>query len=199
MENWKVIKDFDTYEVSDLGRVRNIRTGRIMKTANSHGYRSVPLRKDGKAKRFRVHRLVAQAFIPSVDGKVLVDHINENRADNKVSNLRWCTYQEYVDFHFELHPEKRFCKKRAAAKYVRETPEAKKVRLQKASDRSAEAYGVSVLVDGKLFKAIGQAARYVFEQEPNRGKEKTIRKEIQRVVKGTREPFLMYGRFTIGY
>lgn len=78
------------YQVSNLGRIQNSR-GRILKFDYSNkGYACVHLCKDGKSKKFRVHRLVAQAFIPNPDALPEVNHINFDKSDNNVSNLEWC-------------------------------------------------------------------------------------------------------------
>lgn len=84
------------YQVSSLGRVKSLnylRTGkeRIMKTAkNSDGYPHLLL----KGKDYKIHRLVAETFIPNPDNKPCVDHINTDRSNNRVENLRWCTQKE---------------------------------------------------------------------------------------------------------
>ena len=100
-EIWKPIKDYEgLYEVSNLGRVKSLnyrgtRKERILKnTERSNGYLAIGLIKNGKTKMFRVHRLVAEAFIPNPENKPCVDHINTIRDDNRVENLRWVTYKE---------------------------------------------------------------------------------------------------------
>ena len=100
-EIWKPIKDFEGYyEVSNIGRVRSLNyrnTGKekVLKNIEcSNGYLMVNLTKNGKQKQFKVHRLVAEAFIPNPEGKPCIDHINTIRNDNRVSNLRWVTQKE---------------------------------------------------------------------------------------------------------
>lgn len=85
---WKQFND--TYSVSDLGQVKNIKTNRILKgEINSKGYIRVTL----KDKRYFVHRLVALLYIPNTNSYSQVNHINHDKADNRFSNLEWCNNQ----------------------------------------------------------------------------------------------------------
>ena len=104
-EIWKDVIGYEgLYQVSNLGRVKSLdrfcidgrkRYGQIMKQVITNGgYFAVGLRKGKGQKRYLVHRLVAEAFIPNTDNKPCVDHINTIRTDNRVCNLRWCTYKE---------------------------------------------------------------------------------------------------------
>lgn len=93
-EIWKEIEGFEgLYAVSNKGRIRNIRTGRILKYGiDGMGYPFVLLCKaNSKPKNIKVHKLVAQAFIPNPKNLPQVDHIDENKKNNDVSNLRWVT------------------------------------------------------------------------------------------------------------
>ena len=92
-EIWKEIAGTDgKYMVSNTGKVKNTKTGLFLKQASNHkGYSMVTL---GKGKTKTVHRLVAETFIPNPDNKPCVDHINTQRDDNRVENLRWVTYSE---------------------------------------------------------------------------------------------------------
>lgn len=97
-EKWKEIDGYEgMYEVSDLGRVRSKKYGdwRVRRPEKDMGgYLRVVLSKEGKVKSCSVHRLVAQAFIPNDDeSKNQINHINEIKTDNRVSNLEWCTAQ----------------------------------------------------------------------------------------------------------
>lgn len=97
MEIWKPIEGFDNYMISNLGRVKSCKYGkeRIMKPLkDKYGYLAIHLLKDKKSNNKRIHRLVALAFIPNVENKPCIDHINTNRSDNRVENLRWVTYKE---------------------------------------------------------------------------------------------------------
>ena len=99
-EIWKPIKDYEgLYEVSNLGRVKSLnyrKTGKekILKNIECRGYLAVCLTKNGKQKLFKVHRLVAETFIPNPESKPCIDHINTIKNDNRVKNLRWVTHKE---------------------------------------------------------------------------------------------------------
>jgi hypothetical protein len=78
-----------------LGNVKNVITGRILKFGlSSNGYYNVCLSDGGKKNTKLVHQLVACSFIQNDDNKPSVDHINNNKLDNNVTNLRWATYTE---------------------------------------------------------------------------------------------------------
>ena len=90
MEEFKKIEEYENYEVSNKGNVRNTDTGRILKPCkNNWGYLSVNLYKDGIRKKFKIHRLVGYAFIPNPENLREIDHIDQNKANNSISNLRW--------------------------------------------------------------------------------------------------------------
>jgi hypothetical protein len=92
-EVWKDIENFDNYEVSTFGNVRNKKTGRILKPANNGGYYSVNLSKI-KGNYKQVHRLVAESFIENPENKAHVNHKDKNGLNNHLSNLEWNTPKE---------------------------------------------------------------------------------------------------------
>tara|TARA_R110000851_G_C12660320_1_gene521332 strand:- start:67 stop:507 length:441 start_codon:yes stop_codon:yes gene_type:complete len=90
---WKKIDNYE-YWISDEGLVMNDR-GMILKSClNSEGYSKVALFKNEIRKEFRIHRLLGIAFIPNPDNKPMIDHIDMNRENNTLSNLRWATSSE---------------------------------------------------------------------------------------------------------
>ena len=107
-EIWLPIEGYEEfYEVSNLGRVRSLErtvikkngvkrkvSGKILKPRVTRGYLIVELCKNGIRRYFLIHRLVATAFIPNPDKKLCVNHLDENKQNNSVENLEWCTVQE---------------------------------------------------------------------------------------------------------
>lgn len=96
MEEWKDIPNTH-YQVSTLGRIKNILNGRIKIPfdKNRTGYvRAILFDGKGKTKRHFVHRLVAEAFIPNPDDKPQVNHIDGDVTNNTVDNLEWATREE---------------------------------------------------------------------------------------------------------
>lgn len=90
---WKTIDGFSNYEVNEDGEIRNAETGIVFSQhKNNRGYPMVRLTdNDGNRHTVTVHRLVAKTFIPNPNEYPVVNHKDENKANNKVSNLEWCT------------------------------------------------------------------------------------------------------------
>lgn len=110
MEIWKDIKGYEgLYQVSNLGNIRSLdtminckgaknidkhlRKGRVLKQiVGTTGYYNINLCKNNKKKFTRVHRLVAQAFIPNLNNLPCINHIDGNKLNNSIENLEWCSY-----------------------------------------------------------------------------------------------------------
>ena len=104
MEQWKPIEGTNgKYEVSNLGRVRTNgqRPGLLTLTKQPSGYRYAMIEIDGKPCNRRVHRLVAQYFLPNPDNMKEVNHKDGNKDNNHVSNLEWCTRSHNVKHSFD--------------------------------------------------------------------------------------------------
>ena len=96
MEKYIVLQGFyDCYAVSNMGNVKNMRTGRVLNPSiRPDGYRSVLLSRDGKKMSIRVHQLVAQYFLEKEEEKTDINHKNGVKHDNRAENLEWCTKKE---------------------------------------------------------------------------------------------------------
>lgn len=93
---WKKVSRNNNYSVNKNGLIRNDITKKIKKPFinKANGYLTVDLYKNNKSQKVPIHRLVAEAFLPNEENKPTVDHIDKNRTNNKLSNLRWATYSE---------------------------------------------------------------------------------------------------------
>lgn len=104
MEQWKNIDIATNYEVSNMGNVRNTKTGQILNPGISgNGYKQVSLKMidTGKFRKQYVHRLVAQYWLDNPENKREVNHKNLDRTDNRVENLEWLTSSENQKHKFE--------------------------------------------------------------------------------------------------
>ena len=114
MEEWKSIPGYEgLYEVSSYGRVRSLEKSYIRKNGvmdhkpeiilrpknNGTGYFTVCLYKNKIHKYYLIHRLVAQAFIPNPDNLSEVNHKDEDKSNNRVENLEWCTHQYNLNYN----------------------------------------------------------------------------------------------------
>lgn len=89
------INDYPNYSINILGEVRNDITGKIKKNQkDSKGYYQIGLSKNNIRILFFIHRLIAIHFIPNPDNKPFIDHIDNNRLNNSIENLRWVSVQE---------------------------------------------------------------------------------------------------------
>ena len=95
-EEWREIKNYPLYLVSNFGRIMNIKTKRLLKFAvKPAGYLQVHLWKDGKGKTFDVHQLVYKSFYPNDNtAGYVINHIDGNKNNNFINNLEKVTYQE---------------------------------------------------------------------------------------------------------
>ena len=90
LERWKVIEEFPDYKVSTWGRIYSTKTGKfLIPEVHDNGYLRVDLFNDKGKKHVKIHRLVAEAFIPKIEGKPQINHIDGNPQNNSISNLEW--------------------------------------------------------------------------------------------------------------
>ena len=117
-EIWKDIKGYENkYQISNLGRVKSLNYLRTKKEKilKSHfdkdGYLILNLCKNGKIKNVRVHRLVAEAFLSNPRNYNVINHKDENKQNNNINNLEWCSmkYNNYYGSHLEKIKKKVIC------------------------------------------------------------------------------------------
>lgn len=131
MEEWKIIEEYPGYQVSNLGEVRSClnkqhhitSTFRMLRKRIDHnGYYFVNLYGEHhKMKSIKVHRLVAKAFLPNPMGLPSVNHKDENKLNNSVSNLEWCSYKYNVNYgtgHQKSCLSRRHCHTRSILQYT---------------------------------------------------------------------------------
>lgn len=98
MEIWKTIVEYENYyEVSNLGKVKSLKNYKdklLTSISSNQNYQCIYLYKNKIKKHFRIHRLVALAFIPNPKNKSQVNHKNGDKTNNCVDNLEWCTGKE---------------------------------------------------------------------------------------------------------
>ena len=148
-EIWKDIKGYEgLYQVSNLGRVKSLRYNRLMSLRTDYrGYLDVMFSVDAKTKRYKVHRLVAQAFIPNTENKPQVNHKDENKQNNNVENLEWCT-NEY-NSNYGTVRERRL---KTALKNRKENPKKYKKNYSRKSNFWQPKEITQYSLDGKFIK-----------------------------------------------
>lgn len=102
----KQIKDFENYTIDENGNIFNSKGLQLKPQFNIDGYLVVNLCKDGKYKHLRVNRLVALTFLPNPEDYPVVNHIDHDKTNNKLSNLEWCTVKYNTRESVRLQPEK---------------------------------------------------------------------------------------------
>lgn len=121
---WKEIKDYEHYLINEKGEIKNSVKGNILTpVVQKNGYAYINLRKKEKRKNFRVHRLIALAFIPNPEKKRTVNHKNGVRSDNRLENLEWMTHSEnnkhsFTNLGRRPHSYNKFGKESKSSIYV---------------------------------------------------------------------------------
>lgn len=160
-EEWRDIAGYEgIYQASSLGRIRSLdrlvgcgggfklHRGRVRRLGDNKGtgYLGITLSVDGKSRSRDVHRVIAETFIPNPNGLPCVDHIDADRHNNRVDNLRWVTQRENVRHSIELG--RYDMEKRIECLLSKRTRENKLAALRHPLTRS----------DGRTFKSVTEAA-----------------------------------------
>lgn len=94
VELWRDIKGYENeYQISTIGRLKSVKSNLIMKPmVATNGYLIACLWQNNKQRKITIHRLVADAFLPNPHGLPEINHIDEDKTNNRVENLEWCTH-----------------------------------------------------------------------------------------------------------
>ena len=117
-EIWKDIKGYENYQISNYGRIKSktritkvgiknvkeaLRKDKVLKPQKlTKGYLGVRLYQNTTGKTFKIHRLVANAFIPNPNNLLQVNHIDGNKSNNSADNLEWCTNEENMKHSYKI-------------------------------------------------------------------------------------------------
>ena len=215
MEQWKIIDIAPRYEISSHGRIRTSATDRIRKLKTTKkGYKECTIIAiDGKPTTYRVHRLVAKAFIDNPEPALYekIYHIDEDKANNHADNLRWCNDKLNSHYYFkkkygeDWEPASRPTKKEIKQR-KKEREEKRRLKREQMKYGSVEEMvknvGKPIVVNGDKYDSCGSAAQYIVDCEKDIGNnrnKKTISKELRKFLKnGNQKGYMvMYGRYTV--
>ena len=99
IEQWKDIPDYEgKYQISNCGRLRSVKNGLMKPMVAPNGYLIACLWKKNKQKKFIIHRLVAQVFIPNPNNLKEVNHKDEDKTNNNADNLEWCSHKYNMNY-----------------------------------------------------------------------------------------------------
>ena len=155
-EIWKDVDGYGGfYEVSNLGRVRSkeriteiqpychiVRKPRILKAQFNGMYYRVVMSFDGKSRQVLIHRLVAETFIPNPDGLPQVNHKDENKKNNNVENLEWCTMQYNMSYGTKGKRHSEFMTRTKGRAVCQYTKDGKLVNRFSSITQAAKATGI---------------------------------------------------------
>ena len=165
-EEWKDIKGYEgLYQISNLGRIKSLNYNRTKKekilsnSTNRKGYLFVILYKNGKKKSFKVHRLVAIHFIENPNNYFQVNHKDENKSNNRVDNLEWCTQEYNLNYGTR---NKRISEKMKGYKHIKETKKkiSEKMKGKHEGSKHPSSRKVQCITTGKKFNCIKDAGEY---------------------------------------
>lgn len=165
---WRPIEGYENYSVSNTGLVKNTKSGRVLALKTTHdGYYVVNLCSHGEQKTVKVHRLVAIAFIPNPEKLYAVDHINLNKFDNRVENLRWLSIADNnrVYRKEQLSEEKKEKRNDVSRKKVICVESGKIYRslTQAAEDFKVTSQSISACAHGRVKTSCGLHCKFVGE------------------------------------
>ena len=167
VEIWLPVVGYEgIYEVSDRGNIRNA-NGMVMQKHLNRGYENIGLSKDGVHKTEKVHQLVAKAFLSNPDNLPEINHKDENRANNDVDNLEWCTPQYNSSYGHRTENNAKAHEKKVIATLDDGTEEIYNSQTEAARQLKGSAGNINQALSGfnGTQKAYGRTWRYADEKQ----------------------------------
>lgn len=155
-KEWKPIKGYENYEVSNDGEVRIVKSGKLkIPQETNTGYYQVLLWVGKKAKGFLLHRLVAEAFIDNPDNLPQVNHKDGNKANNSVNNLEWISVSDNLKHAYKNHLKIASNQKLTLeeVRYIKKNPEAL-TRRELAERFKVSYWTICNIFQGKCFAEV---------------------------------------------
>ena len=164
-EIFKFIENYPDYLIGNNGTVYSTIKRKELIQSEMKGYKKVTLINNTGAKDILVHILVANAYIPKIEGKEYVDHIDGDRANNKVSNLRWCTFNENCAFPLAIKHKQDAAIKRVGKRVIQYDFDGNEIARYRGQNEAGRLTGISganisQVCNGKRKQAGGFIWRY---------------------------------------
>lgn len=179
MEIWKDIPGYEgLYQASDLGNVKSLnhirnngtnkymQKGKKLKFSKDHnGYLLVRLSKNGIAKTYKLHRIIAMTFIENTFNKKTINHINGNKEDNRVNNLEWATQKEQIDHQHKIlkvpYSDCKKCHEANKKKIIRNDGKIYNSIMEAKIDLGKKYAHISEVCQGKIKTTYGYSYKYL--------------------------------------
>lgn len=142
-EVFKFIDLYPDYLVGDMGTVYSTLKRKALVQSDIKGYKKVTLINESGAKDILVHILVANAFLPKIEGKNFVDHIDGNRSNNMVTNLRWCTFKENCCFPIAIENKRNSALARKGKSVIQYDLDGKEIARYRGQNEAGRLTGIS--------------------------------------------------------